>query len=53
MKSAPDTPQNDSMVNELADRTVQLINDIDAASRTTQEETDLIVKKPSARTNQR
>lgn len=53
LKYEPDTPENDSMVNELADRTVQLINDIDAASRTTQEETDLIVKKPSARTNQR
>ena len=30
LKYEPDTPENDSMVNELADRTVQLINDIDA-----------------------
>lgn len=53
LKYEPDTPENDSLVNELADNTVQLINDIEADARRTKEETDLVVKKPSARTNQR
>lgn len=53
LKYEPDTPENDSLVNELADNTVQLINDIEADARRTKEETDLVVKKPSARSNQR
>ena len=53
MKYEPDTPENDSLVNELADDTVQLINDIEADAHRTKEETDLVVKKPSPRPNQR
>lgn len=53
LKYEPDTPENDSLVNELADSTVQLINDIETDARRTQEETDLVVNKPSARSNQR
>lgn len=53
LKYEPDTPENDSLVNELADNTVQLINDIEADARRTKEETDLVVKKPSSRSNQR
>ena len=47
LKYEPDTPENDSLVNELADDTVQLINDIEADAHRTKEETDLVVKKPS------
>ena len=53
LKYEPDTPENDSLVNELADDTVQLINDIEADAHRTKEETDLVVKKPSPRPNQR
>ena len=53
LKYEPDTPENDSLVNELADDTVQLINDIEDDARRTKEETDLVVKKPAARSNQR
>ena len=53
LKYEPDTPENDSMVNELADATVQLINDIEADAHRTKEETDLVVKKSSSRFNQR
>ena len=53
LKYEPDTPENDSMVNELADATVQLINDIEADAHRTKEETDLVVKKSSPRSNQR
>ena len=53
LKYEPDTPENDSMVNELADATVQLINDIEADAHRTKEETDLVVKKSSPRFNQR
>ena len=45
LKYEPDTPENDSMVNELANATVQLINDIEADAHRTKEETDLVVKK--------
>ena len=53
LKYEPDTPENDSMVNELANATVQLINDIEADAHRTKEETDLVVKKSSSRFNQR
>lgn len=53
LKYEPDTPENDTMVNELADSTVQLINDIEADSHITQEETDLVTQKPAARSQQR
>lgn len=51
LKYEPDTRENASLVNELADRTVQLINDIETAARAVQQETDLVVGKSSARTN--
>jgi len=53
LKYEQDTPENDSLVNELADNTVQLINDIEADARRPKEETDLVVKKTSPRSNQR
>ncbi len=53
LKYEQNTPGNDSLVNELADDTVQLINDIETDARRPKEETDLVVKKTSPRSNQR
>lgn len=53
LKYEPNTPENDSLVNELADDTVQLINDIERDARRPKEETDLVVKKTSSRSTQR
>lgn len=47
LKYEPDTKENDTLVNELADATVKLITDIETASHQEQEETDLVVKKAS------
>lgn len=49
LKYEPHTPENDTLVNELADNTVQLINEIEASTRAKQEETDIVVKKTSSR----
>ncbi len=49
LKYEPNTPNSAPAVQELADSTVKLIEDIEAATRRPSEETDLFVNKPSSK----